>query len=66
MSDAYSNLNLKKIGINIEFTKEQVEEYIKCAKDPIYFVKNYMKIIHVDKGLIPFDLYDYQEEINPI
>ena len=63
-SDAYlSNPNLKKIGINIEFTKEQVEEYIKCAKDPIYFVKNYMKIIHVDKGLIPFDLYEYQEEM---
>jgi hypothetical protein len=64
MSDAYlSNPNLKKIGINIEFTKEQVEEYIKCAKEPIYFVKNYMKIIHVDKGLIPFDLYEYQEEM---
>jgi len=64
LSDAYlSNPNLKKIGINIEFTKEQVEEYIKCAKDPIYFVKNYMKIIHVDKGLIPFDLYEYQEEM---
>ena len=64
MSDAYlSNPNLKKIGINIEFTKEQIEEYIKCAKDPIYFVKNYMKIIHVDKGLIPFDLYDYQEKM---
>ena len=64
MSDAYlSNPNLKKIGINIEFTKEQVEEYIKCAKDPIYFVKNYMKIIHVDKGLIPFDLYEYQEKM---
>ena len=64
MSDAYlSNPNLKKIGINIEFTKEQIEEYIKCSKDPIYFVKNYMKIIHVDQGLIPFDLYDYQEKM---
>tara|TARA_R110002020_G_scaffold26411_8_gene85359 strand:- start:1109 stop:2737 length:1629 start_codon:yes stop_codon:yes gene_type:complete len=64
LSDAYlSNPNLKKIGINIEFTKEQIEEYIKCSKDPIYFVKNYMKIIHVDQGLIPFDLYDYQEKM---
>ena len=64
MSDAYlSNPNLKKIGINIEFTKEQIEEYIKCSKDPIYFVKNYMKIIHVDKGLIPFNLYEYQEKM---
>ena len=64
MSDAYlSNPNLKKIGINIEFTKEQIEEYIKCSKDPIYFVKNYMKIVHVDHGLISFDLYDYQEKM---
>jgi hypothetical protein len=64
MSDAYlSNPNLKKVGINIEFTKEQIEEYIKCSKDPIYFVKNYMKIIHVDKGLIPFNLYEYQEKM---
>ena len=64
MSDAYlSNPNLKKIGINIEFTKEQIEEYIKCSKDPIYFVKNFMKIVHVDHGLISFDLYDYQEKM---
>lgn len=64
MTDAYlSNPNLKKVGINIEFTKEQIEEYIKCSKDPIYFVKNYMKIIHVDKGLIPFNLYEYQEKM---
>lgn len=64
MSDAYlSNPNLKKIGVNIEFTQEQIQEYVNCAKDPIYFVNNYVKIVHVDKGLIPLDLYAYQERM---
>jgi len=64
MSDAYlSNPNLKKIGVDIEFTQDQIQEYIKCAQDPIYFVKNYVKIVHVDKGLIPLDLYAYQERM---
>ena len=36
---------------------------MKCAKDPIYFAKNYIKIVHVDKGLVPFKMYDYQENI---
>ena len=64
MSDAYlSNPNLKKIGVNLEFTQDQIQEYIKCAKDPIYFVKNYVKIVHVDKGLIPLNLYEYQERM---
>ena len=64
MSDAYlSNPNLKKVGVNIEFTQEQIQEYVKCANDPIYFVNNYVKIVHVDKGLIPLDLYEYQERM---
>ena len=64
MSDAYlSNPNLKKVGVNIEFTQKQIQEYVKCANDPIYFVNNYVKIVHVDKGLIPLDLYEYQERM---
>ena len=62
--DGYlGNSNLKPAGIEIEFTKNQVEEYVKCAKDPIYFIKTYVKVVSLDKGLIPFDLYDYQEEL---
>lgn len=63
-NDSYlSNPNLKKVGVNIEFTQEQIQDYIKCAKDPIYFVKNFVKIVHVDRGLIPLDLYEYQERM---
>ena len=57
------NANLKPAGVGIEFTKDQVEEYMKCAQDPIYFIKKYVKVVSLDEGLVPFNLYDYQEEI---
>jgi len=64
MSDAYlSNPNLKKVGVNIEFTQDQIQDYVKCAKDPIYFIRKFVKIVHVDHGLIPLDLYEYQERM---
>tara|TARA_Y100000389_G_scaffold41400_1_gene36099 strand:+ start:9971 stop:11590 length:1620 start_codon:yes stop_codon:yes gene_type:complete len=57
------NTNLKKIGEQIEFTPDNLKQYMRCMKDPVYFSRSYIKIVHVDHGLIPFDLYDYQEEI---
>ena len=54
---------LKKPNVPFDFTEEQIAEYIKCKDDPIYFIKNYMKIVHVDHGLIPFDLWDFQEDM---
>lgn len=58
-----SNPNLKAGGVQFVFTKKQIEERIKCMKDPIYFIQKYMKIVHVDKGLVPFDLYDFQKDL---
>ena len=64
MADGYlGNSNLKRIGEEIEWSPELLKEYMKCAQDPIYFAKNYIKIVHVDKGLVPFKMYDYQENI---
>lgn len=57
------NDNLKAAGIQVNFTEDQVKEYVKCAKDPIYFIKNYIKIVSLDKGLVPFELYDFQEDM---
>ena len=57
------NPNLKPEGESVQFTKEQVEEYIKCARDPVYFIQKYIKVVSLDKGLIPFYLYDYQEKM---
>jgi len=56
------NPNLKQIGTTISYTKEQVTEIIKCSQDPIYFIENYCQIVSLDRGLIPFKLYDCQKE----
>ncbi len=57
------NPNLKRANIAQNFTDEQVEEFIKCSQDPVYFITHYIKIISLDKGLVPFDLYDFQEDM---
>jgi len=62
-SSYLGNPNLKRPGEQINWTNEMVAEYLKCASDPIYFIETYMKIINVDRGLINFNLYDYQKEM---
>ena len=54
---------LKRTNEAIGWTPKMVEEYVKCSKDPVYFIETYMKIINVDKGLINFKLYPYQKDI---
>lgn len=62
-----SNAGLKAAGQVIGFTKEQLQEYLKCAEDPIYFINNYCMIVSLDQGLIPFTLYPCQvNKINVI
>ena len=63
-SDVYlGNPNLKKAGTEIQFTKKQVEEWIKCKNDPLYFALHYIQIISLDEGLVPFTMYGFQKEI---
>ena len=54
---------IKAANTPVEFTPEQIEEYLKCSTDPIYFIETYIKIVQVDRGLIPFDMYDFQRNI---
>ena len=54
---------LKKARRQIDWKPEMVQEWLKCAQDPIYFAEKYIKIVHVDHGFIPIRLYDYQKEI---
>lgn len=57
------NPKLKRVGEEIAFTQDQVEEYLKCKDDPFYFIENYCKIITLDKGLQQMTLFDYQRDI---
>ena len=64
MSEIYlGNPNLKKANTPIEFTKENVAEYLKCKEDPVYFAMNYVKIVTLDEGLKSFQPYDFQEKL---
>ncbi len=57
------NPNLKRANVVQNITDDQVKEFIKCAEDPVYFIKTYIQIISLDRGLIPFELYDFQESM---
>jgi len=63
-NDIYlGNPNLKKANVTVEFTKEQIEEFVKCSRDPLYFAKEYVKIVSLDEGLVPFKVWDFQEQL---
>ena len=57
------NPHVKKDGIEEDWTPQKVQEYAKCMADPAYFAKAYVKVINLNDGLVPFDLYPYQEEM---
>ena len=64
MSEIYlGNPNLKKANTQIEFTQENIQEYLKCKDNPVYFAQNYVKIVTLDHGLQPFKTYDFQERL---
>lgn len=56
------NPNLKQIGTQMSYTLEQVREITRCIQDPIYFIETYCQIVSLDRGLVPFKLYDCQKE----
>lgn len=55
--------NLKAANVQMSFTPEQIQEWIKCSQDPVYFTKNYIKIVSLDEGLVPFKMWDFQEDM---
>lgn len=57
------NPNLKKANVSTNFTKKQIAEYLKCAQDPVHFIRKYIKIVSLDEGVIPFKMYDFQEDM---
>jgi hypothetical protein len=64
IGDAYlSNPNLKRANTPIQFTEDQVIEFLRCKEDPVYFAENYIKIVNVDDGLVPFNMYPFQRKL---
>jgi hypothetical protein len=57
------NPNLKNVGQKIDWTKTTLKEYMKCKESPEYFIENYVQIVHLDKGLVKFKMYDYQRDM---
>jgi hypothetical protein len=63
-NDSYlGNPSVKRDGVVTNWTNDEVKEYARCMQDPAYFARTYCKVIHLDKGLVPFDLYPYQEKM---
>ena len=63
-SEVYlGNPNLKKVNTRIEFTEQDIKEFLKCKNDPVYFAKKFVQIVNVDRGLIPFDMYPFQTKL---
>jgi len=61
------NPKLKRINTQLQLTEHQVREFIKCSKDSIYFIENYVRIITLDKGFVQIKLYPFQHRaINDI
>ena len=56
-----NNPKLKLPGVELQYTEEQLKEYVKCANDPVYFCEKYIKVKTLDKGVVPFNLYQYQK-----
>ena len=64
IDDIYlGNPNLKKANTQIEFTQDQVFEFVKCKEDPVYFTQNYIQIVSLDEGLVPFNMYPFQRKL---
>ena len=57
------NPNLKKANTPIQFSQENILEFVRCKEDPVYFARKYIQIVSLDKGLVPFRMYDFQEKL---
>ena len=64
LKDSYrDNALLKRAGVQVQYTQEQFEEYVKCSKNPVYFAEKYIKIVNVDEGLVPFKMWKFQKDM---
>ena len=56
-NEGYLGNNLvKRSGIEHQYTQEELQEYLKCSENPVYFIESYCQVISLDEGLVPFIL----------
>lgn len=58
-----NNPLLKACGYQYSYTLEEIKEWVKCSKDPIYFIKTYIKVVNINRGFVNFDLYPFQQDL---
>ena len=64
MTEAYlGNPNLYKANLKQSYTEEQVREIAKCMEEPLHFIREYTRIVNIDEGLVPFNMYPFQEKM---
>ena len=63
MINYMGNPNLKSANVKLSYSKEQIEEYLKCSKDPMHFISNYVKIITLDEGIVQFGMWPFQKNL---
>jgi hypothetical protein len=57
-----ANPKLKRVNMPMQLTEDQIREFIRCSKDPVYFIENYVKIITLDRGFVQIKLYPFQKQ----
>jgi len=57
------NPNLPLPNAEVSLTDKELKEYVKCAEDVYYFINSFVKIVHVDHGIVPFAMWPFQREI---
>lgn len=63
ISTYLGNPRVRAAGAELEWSADMIREFLLCRDNIIYFVRKYMKIVSADEGYIPFDMYDYQEDL---
>lgn len=57
------NKLIKPANVLIEYGPDEIREFNKCRKNPMYFIEHYIKIVSLDQGLIPFKPRQFQKDI---
>jgi hypothetical protein len=57
------NASLRKIGEEIEYTQEMINENVRCSQDIVYFAEKYFYIVNPDRGKIKIPLYEWQKKV---